>query len=213
MANHPYNNHREQQVAHRRVGVILNGSPAGAEKHAKGHAFSKLTSKSAAVRDDDIAGRKSSQRFARGGRVKKGGGNTNIAIVLPKGGGPAPGGPAGGPLPMAGPGGPPPMPPPPMGGPPPGMPPGMPMRADGGRVGAPQSGREQGDAARQTREILERRGIVTPSKASGGSVGGESTKGNIDKWSKRAKDNSYFTGGAITGVGREEKAAHMKGRK
>ena len=172
MANHPYNNHREQQVAHRRVGTILSGSPAGAEKHAKGHAFSKLTSKSAAVRDDDIAGRKSSQRFARGGRVKKGGGNTNIAIVLPKGGGPSPTGPAAGPLPMVGPGGPPPMPPPPMGGPPPGMP----MRARGGKVD------------------------------------GEATKGNIDKWSKRAKDNSYFTGGAITGVGREEKAAHAKKR-
>src|SRR5882724_3166937 len=102
MANHPYNNHREQQVAHRRVGTILSGSPAGAEKHAKGHAFSKLTSKSAAVRDNEITGNKSSQRFARGGRVKKGGGNTNIAIVLPKGGGP--GGPPAGPLPspMAG---------------------------------------------------------------------------------------------------------------
>jgi hypothetical protein len=176
MANHPYNNHREQQVAHRRVGTILSGSPAGAEKHAKGHAFSKLTSKSAASRDDDISGRKSTQRFARGGKVKHGGGNTNIAIVLPKGGGPAPGGPAAGPLPMAGPGGPP-MPPPPMGGPPPGLPPGMPMRARGGKVD------------------------------------GEATEGNIKKWGNRAKDNSYFTGGAISGVGRQEKAAHMKGRK
>src|SRR5882724_11090433 len=71
MANHPYNNHREQQVAHRRVGTILSGSPSGAEKHAKGHAFSKLTSKSAAVRDNEITGNKSPQRFARGGNVKK----------------------------------------------------------------------------------------------------------------------------------------------
>jgi len=178
MANHPYNNHREQQVAHRRVGTILSGSPAGAEKHAKGHAFSKLTSKSAASRDNEIAGNKSSQRFARGGRVKKGGGNTNIAIVLPKGGGPAPGGPAAGPLPMAGPGGPPPMPPPPMGGPPPGMPPGMPMRARGGKV-----------------------------------IDGEATKGDIKKWGNRAKGNSYFRGGAATGVGREEKAEHMERRR
>ena len=181
MANHPYNNHREQQVAHRRVGTILSGSPAGAEKHAKGHAFSKLTSKSAASRDNDIAGNKSSQRFARGGRVKKGGGNTNIAIVLPKGGGPAPGGPAAGPLPMAGPGGPP---PPPMGGPPgmppgpPGMPPGMPMRARGGKV-----------------------------------IDGEATKGDIKKWGNRAKSNSFFRGGAATGVGREEKAEHMERRR
>ena len=240
MANHPYNNHREQQVAHRRVNTILSGSPSGATKHASGHAFSKLTSKSAAVRDDDIAGRKSSQRFARGGRVKKGGGDTNIAIVLPKGGGPAPGGPAATPLPMAGPGGPPPMPPPPMGGPggpPPGLPPGMPMRArggrinkaDGGTVGAggpkfkPITPTVAGNFERATRnsgsdeesarisDIAKRRyGVDLKNK--GGAVGGEATEGNIKKWGGRAKANSYFTGGAITGVGREEKAAHAKKR-
>jgi len=182
MANHPYNSHREQQVAHRRVATILGGSPAGAQKHAKGHAFSKLTSKSAAVRDDDIAGRKSPQRFARGGKVK-GKGDTNIAIILPGGGkGALPEGlPMGAAPPMPPPGGPP-MPPPPMGGgmpgmPPGGPPPGMPMRASGGRVG------------------------------------GVATKANLDKWSKRASDNSYFRGGAATGVGREEKATHMKKRK
>jgi hypothetical protein len=240
MANHPYNNHREQQVAHRRVGTILSGSPAGAEKHAKGHAFSKLTSKSAAVRDDDISGRKSPQRFARGGKVKHGGGNTNIAIVLPKGGGPAPGGPAATPSPMAGPGGPPPMGAPPPGMPPgpPGMPPGMPMRArggrinkaDGGTVGAggpkfkPITPTVAGNFERATRnsgsdeesarisDIAKRRyGVDLKNK--GGAVGGEATEGNIKKWGGRAKANSYFTGGAITGVGREEKAAHMKGRK
>ena len=64
-------------------------------------------------------------------------------------------------------------PPPPMGGPP-GMPPGPPGMPPG-----------------------------MPMRARGGKVDGEATKGNIDKWSKRAKDNSYFTGGAITGVGRE----------
>src|SRR6267378_2079993 len=230
MANHPYNNHREQQVAHRRVGTILNGSPAGAEKHAKGHAFSKLTSKSAASRDNDIAGNKSSQRFARGGRVKKGGGNTNIAIVLPKGGGPAPGGPAAGPLPMAGPGGPP---PPPMGGPPgmppgpPGMPPGMPMRARGGRIKKAEGGattpsikpvtpmvadnfqraiRNSGsdeESDRLANVAMKRYGVKIKNR--GGSIDGEATKGDIKKWGSRAKSNSFFRGGAATGVGREEK--------
>lgn len=49
-----------------------------------------------------------------------------------------------------------------------------------------------------------------PMRASGGRVGGESTKENISKMAARAKDNSYFRGGAATGVGREEKAARMK---
>lgn len=145
MANHPFNQHREQQVAHRRVNTILNGSPAGAKKHAGGHAFSKLTSKSAAVRDDEVAGRSAPKRYARGGKVK-GKGDTNIAIVLPGGGKGAAGPPMGAPPPMPGPG----LPPPPMGGPPPGMP----VRARGGKVSA----------------------------------------------------------GAATGVGREQKASHMKGK-
>lgn len=180
MANHPYNSHREQQVAHRRVSTILSGSPAGAEKHAQGSAFSKITSKSAAVRDDDVRGHSSPKRYARGGKVRKGKGDTNIAIVLPGGGGAGkPPMPIGGP-PMPPPGGPP-MPPPPMGGPPMGgppggPPPGMPMRASGGRIA------------------------------------GEDRPANNAKWSKRAKDNSYFRGGALTGVGREEKAASAKRR-
>lgn len=49
-----------------------------------------------------------------------------------------------------------------------------------------------------------------PMRASGGRVGGESTKENIAKMASRAKANSYFRGGAATGVGREEKAAHMR---
>lgn len=49
-----------------------------------------------------------------------------------------------------------------------------------------------------------------PMRASGGRVGGESTKAELSKWAKRAKANSYFRGGAATGVGREEKAAHMR---
>lgn len=125
MANHPYNQHREQQVAHRRVATILKGTPA---KHAQGHAFSKITSKSAAARDNEIGG-----GYARGGKVK---GNTTVNIVIPGAGAGPPKPPMPPPPMMAGPppGGPPPMPPPPMGGPggPPGMPP---MRAAGGRVG------------------------------------------------------------------------------
>lgn len=50
-----------------------------------------------------------------------------------------------------------------------------------------------------------------PMRKSGGRViDGESTAADIKKWGKRAADNSYFRGGAATGVGREEKAAHMK---
>lgn len=49
-----------------------------------------------------------------------------------------------------------------------------------------------------------------PVRASGGRIGGESTKENISKMASRAKANSYFRGGAATGVGRQEKAEHMK---
>lgn len=180
MANHPYNQHREQQVAHRRVDTILKGSPAGAKSHMQGHAYSQITSKSAAVRDDEISGSRSKPgRFARGGKVK--GGNTTVNIVIP-GGGAGAGGP---PKPLMPPmGGAPPMPLPPPPGPPPGMgpppggPPGMPMRAAGGRVG----------------------------KAGGGGL----EYAQIKASAKRAKTNSYMRGGAATGVGREEKAAKAK---
>lgn len=170
MSNHPYNQHREQQVAHRRVDVILKGEPSGSKKHAQGHAFSKITSKSAAVRDDDIRGKGSKPgRYARGGKVK---GNTTVNIVIPGGGQPKP------PMPMGAPmGGPPPGGPmgaPPM--PPPGPPPGMPMRASGGRI----------------------------------KQGGGMEKAMVAKSAARAKKNSFFRGGAATGVGREEKAARMK---
>jgi hypothetical protein len=186
MANHPYNQHREQQVAHRRVDTILKGSPDGSKQHAEGRAFSKITSLTAAVRDDDIGGSKSKPgRFARGGKVK---GDTTINIVMPGGGPPKPPMPM--PMPMPPMGAAPPMPgpgpgmPPPGGmpgmppGPPPGPPPGMPMRARGGKVG----------------------------KSSGGAMEYDMIK----KSANRAKANSYMTGGAITGVGRLEKAAKRK---
>jgi hypothetical protein len=178
MANHPYNQHREQQVAHRRVDTILKGSPEGSKKHAEGHAFSKITSLTAAVRDDEIGGSKSKPgRFARGGKVKP---NTTINIVIPGQGAPKPPMPMPMPMPPMGaapPPGPGPGMPPPGGmpgmpaGPPPGPPPGMPMRASGGRV-----------------------------------AGGQFEYAQIKKSSARAKANSYMTGGAITGVGRLEKA-------
>ena len=44
-------------------------------------------------------------------------------------------------------------------------------------------------------------------------IDGESTEGNIAAWGKRASANSYFRGGAASGVGREEKAEHIKRRK
>lgn len=172
MSNHPYNQHREQQVAHRRVNTILSGSPSGSKKHAQGHAFSKITSKSAAARDDEIRGSKSKPgRYARGGKVK--GGNTTVNIVIPGGGAQKPSMPMAGPPPV-------PMPPPPMpmGGPggPGGPPPGMPMRASGGRI----------------------------------KKSGDMEKAMIKKSAARAKANSFFRGGAATGVGREEKAARAK---
>lgn len=178
---HSHHLHREHQVGHRRVHHILKGEPAGAKQHSKSHAFSKVTSKTAAEKHDDVHGHKAAKKYARGGRTKgHKGQQTNIAIVMPHKGQGAPG-----PMPpgAAGlPGGPPPG---PLPGGPPGMPPGMPpggpppmMRARGGRT-----------------------------------IGGEATEGNIKAWGKRASGNSYFRGGAASGVGREEKAEHVKRRK
>ena len=181
---HSHHHHREHQVGHRRVHHILKGEPAGAKKHNHSHAFSKVTSKSAAEHHNSggCVGSKAPKRYARGGRTKgRKGQQTNIAIVMPHKGQGAPGG-----LPMppgaAGPpGGAPPM---PLPGGPPGMPPGgpPPMRARGGRTKEPR-------------------------------IDGESTEGNIAAWGKRASANSYFRGGAASGVGREEKAEHIKRRK
>jgi hypothetical protein len=48
-------------------------------------------------------------------------------------------------------------------------------------------------------------------------IDGESSEANIKAWGKRARKNSdsggYFRGGAASGVGREEKAEHIKRRK
>jgi hypothetical protein len=108
------------------------------------------------------------------------GSTTNIAIVVPNGGNR-------GAAPSPG------MPPggpaiPAMAGPPPGPPPGMPP-------GGPPPG-------------------MPPMRASGGRINNtlptDNSKASLKKWSDRASANSYFRGGAATGVGREEKANRMK---
>jgi hypothetical protein len=185
---HPYHAHREHQVEHRRIHKVLEEAPAEHKKHSHGNAFSKVNSKSAAMAHDEMAcgGTASPKRYARGGKVdgfakgghvkgKKGGHQTNIAIVMPHhpagGMAPPPGGAPGG-MP---PGGPPPMPPPGAGGPP-GGPPGMPP--PGGMPGMP---RARGGRANH--------------------IGGEATKGNIEKWSARASANSYASGGRLPTAG------------
>lgn len=162
MANHPYNQHREQQVAHRRVDKILSGSPSGAKRAMTGKAFSNVTSKSAAERHDEVRpeGRKG---YARGGKVK--GNTTNIIIA----GGGAQKQPVPVPVPAGGPGGPPPGPPPMM---PPGAgapPPGMPMRAKGGRVLGGDASKDNLDAwsARAAKNSYAKGGRITAGAESG----------------------------------------------
>jgi hypothetical protein len=177
---HSHHHHREHQVSHRRVHQILKHEPSGAKQHNHSHAFSKVTSKSAAEHHNNVHGHKGAKKYARGGRTKHGKGQqTNIAIMMPHhgapGGPPMPPGAAGlpgapGPLPGGAPGMPPPPPNPAM------------MRARGGRA-------------------VQKH------------IDGESTEANIKAWGKRAGKNSYFRGGAATGVGREEKAQHIKHRK
>jgi hypothetical protein len=167
---HPFHDHGEHRHGRERVKHILK---SGGAAHPDAAADKKLFSEMIAKHDrgeTKVEGGKGRSRFARGGRTKHKGNQTNIAIVVPQKGG-SPSEPQGGPpiSPLAGP--PPPMMPP--GGPPPG---GPPMRASGGRVG------------------------------------GDSTKANLDKWSARAKENSYARGGRLptagaeSGVGRLQKA-------
>lgn len=172
--SHPYAQHAEHKKGHTRVKHILSSGGA----HIDAVADKKLFSNVIAQHDSGeskVEGRKGPARFARGGKVHKAKGQTNIAIVVPqKSSSPAPE-PQAGPAPP--PAGPAPMPPPmpPGAGGPPGMPP-PPMRASGGRVG------------------------------------GDSSKENLAKWSERAKSNSYARGGRLptagaeSGVGRLQKA-------
>ena len=58
-----------------------------------------------------------------------------------------------------------------------------------------------------------------PRARGGRTIGGEATKGNIEKWSARASKNSFARGGglpkagAATGVGRLEEANMVKRKK
>lgn len=187
---HPYHHHREHQGGHRRVGEILKAEPSESMQHSKRPAFSKVTSKTAAEGHDAlVSGKGSAKRFARGGKVKGHKGHqTNIAIVVPHGNPAVPNAPAAGPLAgpaVAGPAPSPMRPPMPPGAPPPG-------------AGGPPPGMPPG----------------MPMRARGGRTGidGESTKGDLKKWSKRASANSYAKGGlvmkagAMSGEGRLEKA-------
>ena len=213
---HSHHMHREHQVSHRRVHHLLKGEPAGSTKHHKSHAFSKVTSKTAAEHHDGkVSGHKGAKRharggkvhpdeaedkklikkminqhdagkFARGGRTKKHSAQTNIAIVMPSGNKGNQPTPVPIPMPPPGAGGPPPGGPPP-GGPPPG-------------AGGPPPG--------------------MPMRARGGKViDGESSRKNIKEWSHRAKSNSYARGGRLpdagaqSGVARKEQFHHFKGKK
>lgn len=156
---HPYHMHREHQVSHRRVSPLLNDEGTDATKHGNSGAFSKVTSKSAAVSHNGISGKASVGRFARGGKVK--GNTTNIIIASqPKDQpGPTPPLPMGGPPPGPPPGGPPMMPPPGAGGPPPGMP----MRARGGKIAGGESTKGNIDAmsARAAKNSYAKGGAIT----------------------------------------------------
>lgn len=175
---HPFHQHAEHKKGHTRVKHILS---SGGASHPDAAADKKLFGKLIAAHDSGeskVEGRKGPARFARGGKVHKAKGQTNIAIVVPqKSNSPAP-------EPQAGP-----VPPGPTAGPA-AMPPPMPPSGAGGPPGMPPP----------------------PMRASGGRVGGDSSKENLKGWSGRAKSKSYArggrlpTGGAESGVGRLQKA-------
>lgn len=116
---HPFAAHREHKVQKSRVASITKGYAQGGAVSGVGIAVTPSAPKRATGGPVSVEGSKPSGRldkFARGGKVKKGATNVNV-IIAPQGGGAAP--PMGGlPLPMAGPPMPPPMPPPGPGGPP-----------------------------------------------------------------------------------------------
>jgi hypothetical protein len=81
---HSHHMHREHQVSHRRVDHILKHEPAGAKEHSHRHAFSKVTSKTAAEHHGSkVSGDSAPKRFARGGRVKKAEGGATPPVKLP----------------------------------------------------------------------------------------------------------------------------------
>lgn len=202
---HPFAGHKDHHVSHRRVGKMLSGKEGHVKHHSEGDAFSKPSGKSAAGHvAQKIGGGKSGHRldkFARGGKVKSKGSQTNIIVVphhSPPGAAGLQAGPASPPAPRAGPAAPP-MP----GGMPggmPGMPPGMPMRARGGKVAGGKR---------------DMKGDFIP---------GESNPENLRSWASYASRNSFKSGGAVhsypkmsagsaTGVGRLEESHDQKSRR
>lgn len=136
---HPFHQHGEHRAGRERVKHILkSGGAAHPDAVADKKLFSDVMGRSERG-ESRVEGGKG-KCFARGGRAKHKGSQTNIAIVVPqKGGSPAAEGPQGPVMPpVAGPT-PPMMPPGGPGGPPP-------MRASGGRVKGklPSAGAESG---------------------------------------------------------------------
>lgn len=135
---HPYAGHKEVHAGRKRAGSMAKFKKGGAV-HSDEAEDKKLIKKMVKKDDLKVEGRSTGGRldkYARGGRTKKGGGKTHINIlVAPQGGKadaaapPGPGLPpgAGGPPP----GMKPPMGPPPGAGGPPGLPPGMMNRGGG----------------------------------------------------------------------------------
>lgn len=166
---HPYAKAHEDKISRSRVSKILSSGDTSAAHEKTKNIYPGIKNTGSDGAEMKTPGKKKPGRFARGGATKS---PVNIAIVVPKSGDSPAGGPAGAgappPMPV-----PVPMPPPGAGGPPPGGPPGMPP---GLPPGMPPGG--------------------PPMRASGGRIGGDASKKNIDGWSKRAASNSYARGGA-----------------
>ena len=171
----------------------ITGHKSGGQVHPDEKQDRALFHKMMAEHEHKSHGSKGHHRVdkrARGGGVKhKKHGDVNVNVVIPHRH------PMPMPAPMAG------LPHPPvgapMGAPPPGgLPPGFPPVAGGGPPGMPPM--KRGGRAYKR----------------GGYIEGESTAGNIAKWSNRAKKNSVehaarggrMTAGAMSGVGRLQKA-------
>jgi hypothetical protein len=183
---HSHHHHREHQVSHRRVHHILKHEPDGAKQHAHRHAFSKITSKTAAEHHDaQVSGKKAVKRYKRGGKVK--GHQTNIAIVMPHHqGAPSPGGPG------------------PMAGPPPGLPPGL----GGGPGGPPPPGAGPGGPPMPPPMMHKRGGKVIDGESTKADIKKWGKRAKSESYARGGA--AWQTAGAATGVGREEQARHMK---